>query len=117
MGRSMRGCDVRCWSRVGITGGNSGAWENSLREQKLMSLSEAIRKITSAPAQRFGLSGRGRIANGYNTDVTVFDPERTDSDASYDSPETPPKGLHLILREGKTLFRATSSGNLSAGVD
>jgi N-acyl-D-amino-acid deacylase len=88
-----------------------------VREQKLMSLPEAIRKITSTPAQRFGLSGRGRIAKGYNADITVFDPERIDSDASYDSPETPPKGLHLILREGKTLFRATSSGNSSAGVN
>jgi N-acyl-D-amino-acid deacylase len=75
-----------------------------VRDQKLMSLPEAIRKITSAPAQRFGLRNRGRIAKGYSADVTVFDADRIDSDASYDSPETPPKGLHLILREGEIVF-------------
>jgi N-acyl-D-aspartate/D-glutamate deacylase len=82
-----------------------------VREQKLMSLPEAIRKITSAPAQRFRLKNRGRIAKGYSADITVFDAGRIDSDASYDNPETAPKGLHLILREGKTVFGAGDSGH------
>jgi N-acyl-D-amino-acid deacylase len=88
-----------------------------VREQKLLSLPEAIRKITYSPAQRFGLSGRGRLAKGYSADVTVFDPDRIDSDASYDNPEKPPRGLHLILREGKTLFRAAGSDKSFSGAN
>jgi N-acyl-D-amino-acid deacylase len=77
-----------------------------VRDQKLMSLPEAIRKITAAPAQRFGLKERGRITPGYKADITVFDADKIDSDASYDSPEVAPKGLHLVLREGKTAYSA-----------
>jgi len=77
-----------------------------VRDQKLMSLPEAIRKITTAPAQRFGLKDRGRIVKGYKADITVFDADKIDSDASYDSPEVAPKGLHLVLREGKTAYSA-----------
>jgi N-acyl-D-amino-acid deacylase len=89
-----------------------------VREQKLMSLPEAIRKITAAtPAPRFGLRNRGRIAKGFIADVTVFDPETIDSDASYDHPETAPKGMHLILREGRIVFRAGSGDTSIAGVN
>jgi dihydroorotase/N-acyl-D-amino-acid deacylase len=87
-----------------------------VRDQKLMPLPDAIRKITSAPAERFGLKGRGLIAKGYNADITVFDADTIDSEASYDSPELAPKGLHLILREGKPIFRAAgSNGHSVAG--
>jgi N-acyl-D-amino-acid deacylase len=45
------------------------------RDQKLMPLEEAIRKITSMPAQRERLVDRGLIKTGFYADVTVFDPD------------------------------------------
>ena len=74
-----------------------------VREQKLMTLPEAVRKITSLPAERFGLRERGRITPGHFADITVFDPESIDSDSSYDRPEAAPRGIPLIMREGKIL--------------
>ena len=82
-----------------------------VRDQKLMPLPEAIRKITSAPAERFGLTGRGRIAKGYHADITVFDADKIDSDASYENPEMPPRGLHLVMREGNVLLSAAGNGH------
>ena len=46
----------------------------SVRERKLISLEDAIHKITDQPARFFGLKGRGRIAEGWCADIVVFDP-------------------------------------------
>ena len=45
-----------------------------VREMQIMPLEEAIRKMTSLPAARFGISDRGRLVEGFFADITVFDP-------------------------------------------
>ncbi|HWJ41172.1 MAG TPA: amidohydrolase family protein, partial [Candidatus Limnocylindrales bacterium] len=55
----------------------------SVREQKVATLPEAIRRITDIPARFFGLTGRGRIAVGYYADMVVFDADRIAARASY----------------------------------
>lgn len=47
-----------------------------VREDQVLSLSEAVRKMTSLPAQRLGMNTRGVLAVGYVADISVFDPER-----------------------------------------
>jgi N-acyl-D-aspartate/D-glutamate deacylase len=51
---------------------------NGVRERKLISLEEAVRRITAVPAERFGIKGRGRIEPGMIADITVFRPEIID---------------------------------------
>jgi N-acyl-D-aspartate/D-glutamate deacylase len=51
---------------------------NGVRDKKLIPLEEAIRRITSVPAERFGLKDRGRIAPGMAADITVFRPDDID---------------------------------------
>ena len=51
---------------------------NGVRNKKLISLEEAVRRITSVPAERFGLKNRGRIEPGMIADITVFRPEDID---------------------------------------
>jgi len=75
------------------------------REKGWMELPEAIRKITSRPAERFGLRGRGTIAPGYQADLVVFDSARIGSPATYDQPEQPPEGIHYVIRDGKFTVR------------
>lgn len=76
------------------------------REKRWMDLPEAIRKITSRPAERFALCGRGRIESGYYADLVVFDAARIGSPATYASPEQPPEGIHYVLREGCVTIRS-----------
>jgi N-acyl-D-aspartate/D-glutamate deacylase len=75
------------------------------REKRWMDLPEAVRKVTSLPAERFGLRGRGRIETGYYADLVVFDPARIASPATYEQPEQPPEGVHWVMREGRITVR------------
>ena len=76
------------------------------RERRWLELPEAVQKITDRPARRFGINERGRLAPGYFADVTVFDPEKVGSPATYDSPEQAPIGIHHVFRNGKPQFGA-----------
>lgn len=58
----------------------------SVREQKLITLEEAIRKMTSLPANRYGLSGKGIVAEGADADMVLFDPKTVMDRADYTSP-------------------------------
>jgi N-acyl-D-amino-acid deacylase len=75
------------------------------REEKLFPLEEAVRRMTALPASRFGLAGRGRLAAGAYADVTVFDPARVIDRATFEAPTTPAEGIHLVLVNGKAVWR------------
>lgn len=76
------------------------------REKQWLTLEEAVYKITGKPAARFGLKDRGVLRPGAFADIAVFDPLRVSSPASYDCPEQPPRGIALVLREGRVVFRS-----------
>ena len=71
-----------------------------VRKQGTLTLEEAIRKMTSMPADHFGLAGRGRVAPGYAADVVVFDPERLDEVATLDNPVAYARGVEHVLVNG-----------------
>jgi dihydroorotase/N-acyl-D-amino-acid deacylase len=73
------------------------------RTRGWLDLPTAIRKITSAPAERFGIPQRGVLKPGYFADVTVFDPAVVDSPATYENPEQPPVGIARVFRNGKPI--------------
>ena len=70
------------------------------REEKLFSLSEAVRKMTGMPAQRFGLAERGLIRNGYFADLVLFDPERIIDTATFSDPARPAEGITAVWVNG-----------------
>jgi N-acyl-D-aspartate/D-glutamate deacylase len=72
-----------------------------VREQRVMSLEEAVRKMTSAPAERLGLRDRGVLRDGVAADVVVFDPERVRSLATYEQPRQFPEGIEYVLVNGE----------------
>lgn len=74
-----------------------------------MTLEQAVQKITDAPAQRFNIPNRGRLAPGYFADITVFDADLIDSPASYEDPEQAPAGIRYVLRNGEVLTGSTPS--------
>jgi N-acyl-D-amino-acid deacylase len=71
-----------------------------VREESLLSLPEAIRKMTSFPAQRLGISDRGLLRDGLAADVTVFDPARVRALATYDEPRVQSQGIEYVLVNG-----------------
>ena len=75
------------------------------RERRWLTLSSAIEKITSHPAARLGLHDRGRLEAGRLADVTVFDPARIASRATYDTPAADPVGIAAVIREGRVVWR------------
>jgi N-acyl-D-amino-acid deacylase len=64
-------------------------------------LPEAIRKITSLPAETFGLNKRGLLKEGYRADIVVFDPEEITDRATFDEPFVPPLGIRHVFVNGR----------------
>jgi len=71
-----------------------------VRDEALLSLEEAIRRMTSAPAARLGLRDRGTLKDGFVADVTIFDPATVRSNATYDEPRQFPDGIDHVLVNG-----------------
>ena len=76
-----------------------------VRDVGLFSLEEAVRRMTSLPADRFGLAGRGRIAPGAFADIVVFDADEIEDRATFDAPTTPAAGIDLVLVNGRIVWR------------
>ncbi|MGB7189801.1 MAG: D-aminoacylase [Acidobacteriaceae bacterium] len=77
-----------------------------VRERKWLGLEEAVHKVTGRPAATFHMLDRGRIAEGYVADITVFDPGMVHTDASYERPDVAPVGIRAVLRNGQVLVDA-----------
>ncbi len=72
-----------------------------VRDEQLLSIQEAVRKMTSAPAARLGLADRGLLRDGYAADVVVFDPARVRANATYDEPRQYPDGIEYVAVNGQ----------------
>jgi len=71
-----------------------------VRDEALLSLEEAVRKMTSASALRLGLRDRGLVRDGFVADLVVFDPRRVRSNATYDEPRRYPDGIEFVIVNG-----------------
>jgi N-acyl-D-amino-acid deacylase len=76
------------------------------REQKTISLEEAVRKMTLAPATRVGLRQRGRLAVGYFADLALFDPKTVRDVATFEDPLRYPDGIPWVFVNGKAVKAA-----------
>ena len=75
-----------------------------VREQKLLSWEEAIRKMTSLNAQKVGLRHRGLLAAGYFADITILDPEAIRDRATYTQPFQYPEGIDWVIVNGDVVL-------------
>lgn len=74
--------------------------QEHVRERKLMTLEQAVHKMSGLPGQIAGLEQRGRIADGYFADIVVFDPQTIRSEATWDHPDRPPVGIDQVIVNG-----------------
>jgi len=77
-----------------------------VRELGVLSLEEAVKKMTSMTADRIGHMNRGRIEKGAYADLVVFDPETIQDQATYADPHRYPTGIDHVIVNGKIVMRA-----------
>jgi N-acyl-D-amino-acid deacylase len=75
-----------------------------VREKKAITLEDAVRKMTSYPAQRIGIADRGVLRPGMKADIAVFDPATVRDLATYDQPHQYAEGFSLVLVNGQPVY-------------
>jgi dihydroorotase len=76
-----------------------------VREQHVLTLMEALRKMTLAPAERLGVTSKGRIAVGADADLAVFDAARVIDRATFENPAQYSEGMVYVLVNGVPVVR------------
>jgi len=77
-----------------------------VRDEALLSLEDAVAKMTSMPAARLGLRDRGRLADGLVADVVVFDSATVRANATYDEPRRFSDGIDHVIVNGRLVVEA-----------
>lgn len=81
------------------------------REEGLLTLEQAVRKLAGLPAQTLGLKERGLIQEGYFADIAVFDPEKITDHATYENPHQYATGMvHVFVNGGQALENGEHTG-------
>jgi N-acyl-D-amino-acid deacylase len=76
-----------------------------VRDEKLMPVEEAVRKMTSLPAANLGIAGRGMLKEGYFADVVVFDPQTIQDHATFENPRQYATGVSEVWVNGVEVIR------------
>jgi dihydroorotase/N-acyl-D-amino-acid deacylase len=72
----------------------------------VLTLEDAVRKMTSFPASRLGFADRGRVTEGMAADLTLFDPQRVGSPATFEAPHQYPAGIPFVIVNGTVVVDA-----------
>jgi N-acyl-D-amino-acid deacylase len=75
-----------------------------VREKHLLTLEDAVRKMTSFPAARLGLTDRGLLRPGLKADIAVFDPAKVRDTATYAQPHQYAEGVLTVIVNGQVAF-------------
>jgi len=97
-------------------GTNARVLGKYVREEKLISLEEAIRRMTSLAAQKFQLKGRGLLKEGYAADVVVFDENEVNDKATFEQPHQFSIGFKYVLVNGQLVIDEGKHNGTRSGV-
>jgi len=86
-----------------------------VRERGILSLSEAIYKMTALPAATLGLTDRGRIGIGNKADLTLFNPETIQDKATFEAPHQYSEGIEYVVINGKLAIDQGAFKSIKAG--
>lgn len=75
--------------------------ERYVKEQKKLTLEEAVKRMTYMPAQRYHLFNRGMVREGNKADLIILDWDNFENNCTYERPEGPSKGISYVLLNGK----------------
>jgi len=97
-------------------GNNVRVLGHYVRELKLISLEDAVRKMTSLPAQTFGFRDRGLIREGFAADLVIFDENTIIDRATYDKPHPFPIGISYVFVNGELVLSGDQLTSARPGV-
>jgi N-acyl-D-amino-acid deacylase len=86
-----------------------------VREEGLISLEEAVRKMTSLPARKHRLGRRGELRPGWAADIVIFDLDTVADVATYDDPRRYPPGIEYVLVNGRVAVERGTQTDARAG--
>jgi N-acyl-D-amino-acid deacylase len=82
-------------------GTNARVIAEYVRSRGVLTLEDAIRRMTSLPARTFGLSDRGMLREGMAADLVMFDPSRVEDKSTYVKPHQYSTGFDMVIVNGK----------------
>jgi N-acyl-D-amino-acid deacylase len=97
-------------------GNNARVLGHYVRELKLISLEDAVRKMTSLPAQTFGFRDRGMIREGFAADMVIFDENTIIDRATFDKPHQFPTGISYVIVNGELVLGSNQMTDARPGV-
>ncbi len=96
-------------------GTNARVLGKYVREEKVITLEEAVRRMTSLPAHKFQLANRGLLEPGFAADIVVFDPATVTDLATYEQPHQYSKGFRFVLVNGRLTIDEGKHNGTRAG--
>ena len=97
-------------------GNNARVLGHYVRELQLIPLEDAVRKMTSLPAQTFGFRDRGLIREGFAADMVIFDEKTIIDRATFDKPHQFPVGISSVIVNGQLVFADGQMTEARSGV-
>jgi len=86
-----------------------------VRNRQVITLEDAIRKMTSLPARVYGFRDRGMIHEGFWADLVLFDPARVQDKATYENPHQYSEGFDLVVVNGQAVVENDKLMQVRAG--
>ena len=86
-------------------GNNARVLARYVRELKVLAIEDALRRMTSLPAQTFHLAGRGVLKPGAWADIVVFDPDKVNDPATFADPHHYAEGFSNVIVNGEPVIR------------
>ena len=96
-------------------GTNARVLSKYVREEKVISLEEAVRRMTSLPAQKFGLTDRGLLKEGFAADVVIFNEAEVQDLSTYEKPHAYSKGFKYVVVNGEMVVNEGKHSGTRSG--
>jgi N-acyl-D-aspartate/D-glutamate deacylase len=96
-------------------GTNARVLGRYVREKKLITLEDAVRKMSSLPATAFRMDGRGLVRAGYVADLAIFDPATVSDKASFEKPHAYAEGVRHVVVNGRLVLNDAAMTGLLPG--
>jgi len=86
-----------------------------VREEEIMTLGEAIQKMTSLTAKKFGIKWRGWVREGFYADLVIFDPDKVIDKSTWENPHQYPDGIQYVIVNGRIVIQEGEHTGLLPG--